>query len=230
MKKPRLLLASTDHDLKRLLTFLCSKVGAEPLATASMPEAFRKAESLLPELIVLDATLQLGDGFTLCRRLRTIAPFLDTPIILLVERPEAKYHAFQAGATDVMQKPLDQLEFQYRLQVQIRARTRRQGAAPVMTAGLLTLDPTGSVAAFGNQAIQLTPSEFAILSFLAARPTLPVSTEELLVGALGEPAHLGNPQVVHTHMRNLRRKFALWAAESPLIRSSRRGYTFQPPK
>lgn len=227
MKKPRLLLATTDHELKRLLTFLCSKVGAEPLAASSGPEALRKAESLLPELIVLDA--MSGDGFAVCRRLRGIAAFLDTPILLLVERAEAKYQAFQAGATDVMQKPLDQLEFQYRLQVQMRARTRRLEVAPVISAGRLTLDPTGAVAALGDQSVQLTPSEFAILSFLAARPAAAVSTEELLVGALGEPAQLGNPQVVHTHMRNLRKKIASLPAEPPLISSSRRGYTFQPP-
>ena len=52
----------------------------------------------------------------------------------------------------------------------------------------------------------LTPAEFAILRLLAAQGGKAVDTERLLVEALGQPRQLGNPQVVHTHMRNLRKK------------------------
>ncbi|MNY70585.1 Transcriptional regulatory protein BaeR [compost metagenome] len=75
----------------------------------------------------------------------------------------------------------------------------------------------------------LTPSEFAIMSVLAGHPGRPVSTEALLVEALGEARQLGNPQVVHTHIKNLRRKLEPVPTAPVLIRSSRRGYTFHPP-
>ena len=228
MPKPRLLIASSDQDLKRRLSFLGSKVGAEPVGAASLAEAQNKTETLLPELIVLVSSNSL-DAFALCRRFRHQALFLDTPIMLLVDRLEAKYQAFQAGATDVMVQPLDTLEFQFRLQVHIRARTRRRELDPSVSAGRLTLEPSTHGAVMQDQAIQLTPSEFAILRYLAARPSQAVSTEDLLVGALGEPPHLGNPQVIHTHMRNLRRKLVLLPLETDLITSSRSGYTFQIP-
>lgn len=229
MKKLKLLVATADLPLQRLITYLAGKVGSmEVVAAGFGAEALRRAEATLPDALVLDAALPGGDGLALTRRLRAIACFLDTPIFLLVDEADSKYQAFQVGATDVMVKPLDQLEFQYRLKVHLRARLRAS-EAEVVSAGSLELDPASGAARVRGQSVPLTPSEFAILRFLVARPEQAVSTESLLVEALGEPRQLGNPQVIHTHVRNLRRKLEAEPAEPVLIRSSRRGYSFHPP-
>ncbi|MBO9539877.1 response regulator transcription factor [bacterium] len=230
MKKPSILIATADAELKRLLAFLLQKQGGtEQLSATSASEALRKAELALPALVLVDSALPGVDGLTLCRRLRAMATFLDTPIFFLGDRPEVKYQAFQAGATDVMLKPLDQLEFQYRLRVHLRARQRGLEPAEPVEAGTLKLEAASHTATLREKAVQLTPSEFAILSFLAAHPEQAVTTEILLVEALGEPRQLGNPQVIHTHIKNLRRKLEPMPAEPALILSSRRGYTFRPP-
>lgn len=230
MKKPSILIATADADLKRLLSFLVQKLGGtEQLSATSFSEALRKAEASLPAIVLVDAALPGYDGLTLCRRLRTIAAFLDTPIFFLGDRPEVKYQAFHAGATDVMLKPLDQLEFQYRLKVHLRARQRGMASTEAFEAGALKLESASHTATLRGHAVPLTPSEFAILSFLAGRPEQAVTTESLLVEALGEPRQLGNPQVVHTHIRNLRRKLEPVPTQPTLILSSRRGYTFRPP-
>lgn len=231
MKKLKLLVATADLTLQRLIAYLTAKVGAlEILAATSGAEALRRAESSLPDAMVLDATLPGMDGLTLTRRLRAIAPFLDTPVFLLVDRADSKYLAFQVGATDVMVKPLDQLEFQYRLKVHLRSRLRGLESAGVLEVGSLRLDSSAHTASLRGQAVTLTPSEFALLRYLASRPGQTVSTENLLVEALGEARQQGNPQVVHTHIRNLRRKLESEPARPTLIRSSRRGYAFQAPE
>lgn len=229
MKKLKILVATADLSLQRLIAYLAAKLGAvEILGSSSGAEALRRAESDLPDAMVLDASLPGMDGLTLTRRLRAIAPFLDTPVFLLVDGAEAKYQAFQVGATDVMVKPLDQLEFQYRLKVHLRSRLRERPG--VVEAGPLRLDPAAHTASVRGQAVPLTPSEFALLSYLAARPNVPVSTENLLVDALGEKRTLGNPQVIHTHIKNLRRKLESEPTRPTLIRSSRRGYAFHVPE
>ncbi len=228
MKKLKLLVATADLALQRLVTFLAAKVGSLEVLTATTgAEALRRAETVLPDAIVIDAGL---DGLSLTRRLRGIAPFLDTPIFLLVDRTDSKYQAFQVGATDVMLMPLDQLEFQYRLKVHLRSRLRALETTAVVEAGPLKLEPGSHSARINGQAIALTPSEFAILAYLASRPAQSVSTENLLVEALGEPRQLGNPQVVHTHIKNLRRKLEAEPTTPKLILSSRRGYSFHTPE
>lgn len=230
MKKLKLLVATADLPLQRLITYLAGKVGAlEIVGASSGTEALRRAEACLPDAIVIDAALAGLNGLQLTGRLRTIAPFLDTPIFLLVDRSDAKYQAFQSGATDVMVKPIDQLEFQYRLMVHLRSRLRRLESAEVVEAGPLRLEPASHTVKLHGHSVSLTPSEFAILSYLAARPEQAVSTENLLVEALGEKRQMGNPQVVHTHIKNLRRKLEAETARPTLIRSSRRGYSFHTP-
>lgn len=231
MKKPRILIATADQSLKRLLAYVVGRLGPSEIEGAvTGAEALRKAEATLPDLLVLDAALPGIDGLTLCRRLRAIAPFLDTPIIILADRSETKYQAFHVGATDVMLKPLDQLEFQYRLKVHLRSRLRSLETAEAVEAGSLRLEPASHLAKLHGNEVPLTPSEFAILSFLAARPAQPVSTEALLVDALGEHRQLGNPQVIHTHIRNLRRKLEPNPRDPKYILSSKQGYRFHPPR
>lgn len=231
MKKLKLLVATADLPLQRLISFLAAKVGnLEVLSAANGAEAMRRAETALPDALVLDAGLPGIDGVTLTRRLRTVATFLDTPIFLLVDGADSKYQAFQVGATDVMVKPLDQLEFQYRLKVHLRSRLRTLESTEAVEAGPLRLEPASHTVKLHGQSVTLTPSEFAILSYLAARPEQSVSTENLLVEALGEPRQLGNPQVIHTHIKNLRRKLEPVPTKPNLIRSSRRGYAFHTPE
>lgn|GEM_PF-896618 len=235
MRKAKILVVEGDPELSRRLSYWLAKVG--PVATWLSPggtDGFRLAQELLPDLIVADADLAGMDGFMLVRRLRTIATFLDTPIILLTQTTAQKYQAFEAGANDVLSKPIDALELQYRLQAHLRPRFRQLAAqSEPVEAGhadlKLKLDPKTQSAQLGETRADLTPSEFAILCYLAAHPDAPASTQTLLVDALGMAPGLGNPQLIHTHIRNLRRKLEKDPSRPELLLFARRGYCLMLP-
>jgi len=235
LRKAKILVVEEDPELGRLLNYWLPKVGPVSIVhTRFGPDGFRLAQEILPDLIVADAELAGMDGLLLVRRLRAIAAFLDTPIIMLTEANAQKYQAFEAGANDVLTKPIDALELQYRLQAHLRPRFRNlaKQSGPV-EAGLsgrkLKLDPRTQTAELGDKTVVLTPSEFAILCYLAAHPEPPATTETLLVEALGMPPRLGNPQLVHTHIRNLRRKLEQTPSKPELLVFARRGYVLKPP-
>lgn len=236
MRKAKILVVEGDPELRRLLSFWLAKVG--PVATwqvSSGLEGFRLAQELLPDLIVADAELSGMDGLLLVRRLRAIAPFLDTPIVMLTRTTVQKYQAFEAGADDVLTKPIDALEFQYRLQAHLRPRFRRLAtqAEPVEVGpaeAKLKLDPRTQSVELGETQAALTPSEYAILCYLAAHPEAPATTQTLLVEALGMPPGMGNPQLIHTHIRNLRRKLEKTPSRPELLRFERRGYWLKLPE
>lgn len=236
MRKAKLLVVEGDPELSRLLSFWLAKVGPVTLTHAATgPEGFRLAQELLPDLMVVDASLAGMDGLLLVRRLRGIAAFLDTPLVVLVDSTPQKYQAFEAGANDVLTKPIDSLEFQYRLQAHLRPRFRSLAAqGTTVEAGKaerkLTLDPRTQTARWGEMTVELTPSEFAILCYLAAHPDTPASTQTLLVEALGMPRGMGNPQLIHTHIRNLRRKLEKTPSEPELLKFARRGYLLALPE
>lgn len=230
MRKARILVVEGHPEQARLLSYLLPKVGPVTVAFASSgPDGLRLAQEVLPDLIVVDAELAGLNGLQLVRKLRAIAPFLDTPVLMLTDPGPQKYQAFEAGANDVLTKPLDALELQYRLQAHLRPRFR-QFAAQVepVAAGpserMLRLDPRTQTAERGGKHVPLTPSEFAILCYLVAHPEAPVPTETLLVEALGMAPRLGNPQLVHTHVRNLRRKLEADPSKPELLVFARRGY------
>ena len=235
MRKAKILVVEGDPELSRRLSFWLAKVG--PVATwlsPSGPDGFRLAQELLPDLIVADADLAGMDGFMLVRRLRTIATFLDTPIVLLTQTTAQKYQAFEAGADDVLTKPVDALELQYRLQAHLRPRFRKLAtqSEPVLAGpaqAALMLDPKTQTAQLGETRAELTPSEYAILCYLAAHPDAPATTQDLLVEALGMAPGLGNPQLIHTHIRNLRRKLEKTPSKPELLLFARRGYWLKLP-
>jgi len=235
LRKAKILVVEGDPELSRLLSFWLAKVG--PVVTSLSPsgtDGFRLAQELLPDLIVADAELSGMDGFLLVRRLRAIATFLDTPIVMLTRTTAQKYQAFEAGADDVLTKPIDALEFQYRLQAHLRPRFRRLAAqSEPVEAGpahiKLKLDPRTQSVELGETKAELTPSEYAILCYLAAHPEAPATTQTLLVDALGMAPGLGNPQLVHTHIRNLRRKLEKTPSKPELLLFARRGYWLKLP-
>lgn len=235
MRKAKILVLESDPELGRQMSYWLPKAGPVAVTlTRSTPDAFRLAQEQLPDLILADVAHAPQEALQLLRNLRAIAAFLDTPLLALVAPGPQKYQAFEAGANDVLTKPLDVLELQYRLQAHLRPRFRKLASEqePVEAGRAerpLRLDPRKQTVTLDQAPIALTPSEFAILCYLAAHPGTPASTETLLVEALGMPPRLGNPQLVHTHVRNLRRKLEKTPSKPELLVFARRGYLLQLP-
>jgi DNA-binding response OmpR family regulator len=233
LRKAKILVVEGDPELGRRLSFWLAKVG--PVETGLSPsgaDGLRQAQEWLPDLIVADAELAGMDGFMLVRRLRSLATFLDTPIVMLTRTTAQKYQAFEAGADDVLIKPIDALELQYRVQAHLRPRFRHLAAQnESVEAGqaALKLDPRTQTVELGETTAELTPSEYAILCYLAAHSEAPSTTQTLLVEALGMAPGLGNPQLIHTHIRNLRRKLEKTPSKPELLRFERRGYWLKLP-
>jgi DNA-binding response OmpR family regulator len=207
-RKVRILLACQDRaQCATINRLVANELPAEIREAANGPDAFDQALAWIPDLFVLAAELHGFDGLQLCHRLRGVAAFQDTPVIVLGPRGDQKrkYQAFYVGATDYVEVPFDGVEFVYRLRAPIRG-LLRQPEAPPVTAGGLTLEPATRTARVDGREAVLTPSEYAVLRVLAANAGTPLTVERLLGEALGRRGGLGNPQLIHTHVKNLRKK------------------------
>lgn len=225
-RKVRILLAC--HDRAQCATInrlVAGELPAEVREAGNGPDAFELALAWLPDLFVLAAELHGFDGMQLCHRLRGVAAFQDTPVIVLGPRGDQKrkYQAFYVGATDYVEVPFDGVEFVYRLRAPIRGLLRHPEAPPV-TAGGLTLEPATRTARVEGREAVLTPSEYAVLRVLAANAGTPLTVERLLGEALGRRGGLGNPQLIHTHVKNLRKKLERDPANPDLLVRHPAGY------
>lgn len=155
------------------------------------------------DMIVLDIMLPGRNGYEVVRELRKRR--IWTPVLMLSAK-DGDYDmvdAFDLGADDYLTKPFSQVVLTARL----RALQRRGGAErpPVITVGDLSLDPGRHRVQRGEQHIELTPREFAVLEYLMRHPGDVVSKTDIL-RSVWDTNYAGDTNVVEIYIGYLRRK------------------------
>jgi DNA-binding response OmpR family regulator len=189
-------------------------VDSAPTALAGL----ERAMAARPDLVVLDLGLPDMDGTTMLRMLRGAS---KVPVIVATARDdEAEIVAvLDAGADDYLVKPFSAAQ----LDARIRAVLRRGGesvASPEVVVGGLRIDLRSRRASLDGAALDLTPREFALLHYLAARADEVVSKRELLTEVWQLP-YGGADKTVDVHLSWLRRKLGETAQQPRYLHAVR---------
>ena len=183
------------------------------------------AQTINPDLVVLDVMLPNLDGLTVCRLIRRES---EVPIILLTARGTEtdKIIGLETGADDYVVKPFSLGEFLAR----VRAALRR-GSSNISERELhsndLTLDLVSRKAFRGDEEMQLTPREFTLLATLI-RNIGAVLTRDLLLAVVWGDDYVGDPRTVDVHIRWLREKIEKDPSNPERIQTVRGvGYRFE---
>ena len=104
--RPRLLIAEDDRDLAETMREVLEEDFAVDVAVNGS-DAVTRVHDGHPDVVVMDARMPKMDGFEACRALRDDPETADLPIIMVTagSEPEVASAAFDAGATDYLQKP-----------------------------------------------------------------------------------------------------------------------------
>jgi DNA-binding response OmpR family regulator len=192
-------------------------------AVASAPTGLAGLEHAVghrPDVVVLDLGLPDVDGTAVLRMLRGVS---RVPVVVATARDdEAEIVAvLDAGADDYVVKPFSAAQ----LDARIRAVLRRGGGgddphdAEVVVGGL-RIDPRSRQASVDGRPLELTPREFDLLHYLAARPGRVVSKRELLTEVWQLP-YGGADKTVDVHLSWLRRKLGETAQQARYLHSVR---------
>jgi signal transduction histidine kinase/DNA-binding response OmpR family regulator len=105
---PLILVADDDPLLAEVVGPILSQEGYRTSIARNGGECLHKVQEELPQLILLDAVMPDPDGFACCRQIRTLEAGATIPILMIthLEDNESVNRAFEAGATDYIQKPL----------------------------------------------------------------------------------------------------------------------------
>ncbi|MBI5591364.1 MAG: diguanylate cyclase [Deltaproteobacteria bacterium] len=105
---PRLLVVD-DHSIHAQALLEIFQRDHDVIIASSGAQAFEICRSSLPDLIILDAVMPGTDGLEVCRKLKTDQDTKDIPVILLIawDDPEAETKAMEAGAVDIITKPIN---------------------------------------------------------------------------------------------------------------------------
>lgn len=172
-----------------------------------------------PDLVLLDLGLPDLDGVELLRMLRAVS---RVPVIVTTARDEdaSVVGALDAGADDYVVKPFQAGQ----LDARIRAVLRRAAGpdtdpAPVVV-GDLSVDVRAHRVELAGTEVPLSPKEFELLAYLAARAGTVVSKRELLAEVWQLP-YGGSDKTVDVHISWLRRKLGESAGEPRLLHTVR---------
>lgn len=159
-----------------------------------------------PDLVILDLMLPKADGLEVCKYIRRKS---TVPIIMATARDEEidKLLGLELGADDYITKPFSLRE----LKARIKAVLRRTKANPAvvgeekMAFGPLEINHDRREVKMNEKVMDLTPSEYAILTTLCQNVGRPYSRLQLLNATLGE-SYAGYERAIDTHVSNLRKK------------------------
>jgi DNA-binding response OmpR family regulator len=176
------------------------------LTAANGEEAIATVENELPDLVILDLMLPRIDGYAVCRRIRE---FSSVPIIMLTARSSQVdlVHGFEVGADDYLTKPFDVTELLMRVQAVLR---RSKWPEEIVTrqgfrAGPIEIDFGRHRVTVDGEPVKLTPTEYRLLSYLAANANRVIIHRELLRAVWG-PEYGDETEYLRVYMRYLRQK------------------------
>ena len=210
-----ILICDDQPDIVNALKIYLAPEGYQLWEAFTGAQALEIAKSRDIHLILLDVMMPVMDGITATAKIRE---FSNVPIILLTAKSETadKVLGLNVGADDYITKPFVPVEVLARVRSQLR-RYSRLGSCPETTAGSLTVggivldDRTKSVTVDGD-AVNLTPTEYAILRLLMEHPGQVFSTKKLYESVWQETA-LGSEGAVAVHIRHLREKIEINPSE-----------------
>ncbi len=214
----RLLVIDEDPALRAQLTVALATAGHEVEATGTAAAALTLVRALRPNVVIVGLSLSDPSGIELCRALRAPAPAAPPPSLLVltsVDEEDQRVAAFEAGADDVVAKPVSVRELLLRIQALTRRR-RRLRPDDLLVFGELRIDPAArKVQAAGNSVI-LSRREFDLLLHLATRAGRVQTRDALLGDVWGESNDSG--RVVDTTVKRLRKKLGRVGASIETVR------------
>ena len=221
----RILIIEDERGLTELLEYNLKREGYETIVAHDGQEGLRKAQTLLPELILLDIMLPGLSGFDVCRELRAGERTREIPIIIISAKSEEtdQIVGFSLGADDYVTKP-----FHVKVLLQrIKALQRRiEGVAdPVDVVEYLDIriDRVRHRAYAEERELDLTPTEFRLLECMLRQPGRAFTRHQLMDAAIGEGA-IVLERTIDVHIKTLRKKLGA----SDLIETVRGvGYRFR---
>ncbi len=225
---PKVLLIDDDRSLLRLLGRYLESSGYTVITAENGLQGLRKLYSERPDLVVLDVMMPHMDGWETLRRIREMT---DVPVIMLTVKGEEpdKLKGFRMGVDDYVTKPFSFAELAARIGA-ILQRTGREGdraRPPRLQVGDLVLDRQARVVIRGDKTIELTPTEFKLLSVLMERAGKLLSPDELVTAVWG-PDYADATGYIRRYIWHLRQKIEPDPANPRYILNERGfGYRFR---
>jgi len=211
--KKTIAIIDDEPDIVDLISLHLKKAGFDAREFLNAEDFFDFIGKDVPDLILLDLMLPDADGFEICKYLRRKDEFISVPIIMLSAKGEEtdKVLGLELGADDYVTKPFSPKE----LVARVKAVLRRQGKEEILNkieiGDLLTIFPEKHEAFVEGNKVDLTSTEFKILTLLASKKGWVFTRNQILDYLWGQEKAVLD-RTVDVHIKHLREKLGKQAS------------------
>ncbi len=219
----KILIVDDEVRMRRVIADYLRIKGYETAEAADGVEALEKFSAENPDLVLLDVMMPRMDGWEVCRRIRARS---RVPVIMLTAKGEEEdeLQGFSLGADEYIMKPFSLKILLARIEAVFRRGPVTVQPAPKETAGL-EVDPVGREVRADGQSIDLTYTEFELLTYLINNAGIALSRDKILDN-VWRYDYYGDARTVDTHIKKLRSKLGAYGECIKTIRGV--GYKYEP--
>ncbi len=226
MSQFTILVVEDEEAIRSMLVMVLQQYDFKVLEAGDVAQAQLILADKLPDLILLDWMLPKITGDEWTRRLKSSEEFRDLPIILVTAKGEEadKIRGLDLGADDYVTKPFSPKELVSR----IKAVLRRSGKIHDLTQIIfqdIVLDTKQHHVSINDKKVDVSPTEFRLLSFFLTHPDKVYNRTQLLDQVWGRSVYI-EERTVDVHIRRLRKILAKYNREDWLQTVRGFGYRF----
>jgi len=211
VKRESILVIEDDRDIRELIEYNLTREGYTVRAAGDGEEGLRQARTNAPDLVILDLMLPGVDGVDVCRWLKRDPVTRNIPVVMVTAKSEERdvVMGLSVGADDYVTKPFGPRILLARIEAVLRRGPLKeeQRTNDRIIRGDLTVDVQRHEVTIGDDGLDLTPTEFRLLHFLARHPGRAFSRSELISRVIGDVSVV-LPRNIDVHIRSIRQKLA----------------------
>lgn len=228
MAQPRILIVEDERGLTESLSWYIQREGYEPIVAHDGNEGLRKAQTILPDVIILDVMLPGLDGHKVCQQLKGAEKTKDIPIIMMTAKGEEndQVEGYAKGADDYMIKPASNKVLMQKIKLLLKRNQVPMETGDVVEHLKVKLDRIRHKVTVNGGPIDLTPTEFKLLECLVRQPGRAFTRHQLMDAAIGEGAVVLE-RTIDVHVKTLRKKLTDAAGEDQDLIETVRGVGYR---
>lgn len=207
MLPQKILVVDDEPDILELVQYNLEKEGFSVYTANDGKEAIEIAESVVPDLILLDVMMPEMDGMETCVQLRENAKLDKSVVAFLTARGEdySQIAGFEAGADDYITKPIKPKVLLMRIKALLRRSGRQVESEGVFRGKNIVIDRERYLVTKDNAELNLPKKEFELLSLLVSQPGKVFTRSAILSSVWGNDVVVGD-RTIDVHIRKLREK------------------------
>ena len=232
MGQPRILIVEDERGLTQALAWYFNREGFETFVCHDGAEGLRKAQTLLPDALLLDLNLPTMGGLDICRELRSGDRTKHIPIIMTTAKAEESDQlvGYKMGADDYVTKPFSNKVLLEKVKALLRRADGPGEPGDVIECAGVKIDRVRHRVSVEGEIVDLTPTEFKLLLCLLRQPGRAFSRHHLMDAAIGEGS-IVLERTIDVHVKTLRQKIKKAGGAEELIETVRGvGYRFHEAK